>query len=90
MVGVMGSGRRCVKSKFRDKPRAEAALALAIAAREAGDEKRRECRVYRCRCGSWHLTSDPLPPSVHTQSKPPTLTQSLASFFPEGFRAERS
>lgn len=90
MVGVMASGRKCMKMKFRGQGAAEEALAKRLAGREAGDPKRRECRAYRCRCGFWHLTSDPLPPSTHTRSKPPTLTQSLASFFPEGFRGQRT
>lgn len=76
--------------KLRSRVVAKGALAVAIAAREAGDEKRHECRVYRCRCGFWHLTSASLPPSVHTRPKQPTLTQSLASFFPEGFHGERA
>lgn len=55
---------KCKKKAYRTE--LDAKIALANMARndlkrgKPGLDKRRERRQYRCQCGSWHTTSQPL------------------------------
>jgi len=51
----------CPKIGYATKREAKAALRACKAVAAAGYEHRREDHIYRCGCGSWHLTSLPHP-----------------------------
>ena len=52
-------GIRCSKLSYATKREAKAALQTCKAMAAAGATGRREDHIYRCGCGSWHLTSHP-------------------------------
>ena len=53
------------KRRYRDHQEAIRGLHSTTAARNLGDERRRECRVYECsECRGWHLTSLAMYPEV--------------------------
>jgi hypothetical protein len=58
--------RPCVTGKhgYDTEARARAELVGAVIAKNRGDQRRHECRVYQCDlCGKHHLTSKPQRPS---------------------------
>jgi len=49
----------CRKIGYATKHEAKAAKKVCLQAKDNGTAWRNESRIYRCRCGSYHLTSKP-------------------------------
>ena len=65
----------CTKKRFPTEKEAKYALVDVMIKHNRGQNKRKECRYYRCaNCHGWHLTSQPFDPAKHSASSRPDPT----------------